>query len=93
VKNPNRVDDIMMPMDDAINMRTIVDLNRNQLDALADVCRRKHISRAEAIRRAVDALLQNELAPSPDLGFGAWEARKEDSVEIIEKLRSEWDRR
>ncbi len=41
--------------DDA--MRTIVDLPDEQVEALAELCEREKISRAEAIRRAVAAML------------------------------------
>ena len=46
----------MITRDDII-VRTIVDLPQEQIRKLALFCRREKISRAEAVRRAVDRLL------------------------------------
>jgi len=73
-------------------MRTIVELPEEQLQGLTALCRREKISRAEAVRRAVAGLL-DEQKPSEDglaLGFGLWKGRKLDSRQYVEQLRKEW---
>jgi polyphosphate kinase len=47
---------MMTYYDDAV--RTIIELPEDQLGALDGICRRESISRAEAIRRAVDLLVR-----------------------------------
>jgi len=44
-----------MTLDDDV-MRTIIELPDAQLESLSRLCRREKISRAEAIRRAVDKM-------------------------------------
>lgn len=81
--------------DDA--MRTIIELPDEQLRALAMYCAREKVSRAEAVRRAVDVLTreaerEREARQAAfDAGFGIWKDRR-DAREIVEELRSEWDR-
>lgn len=71
-------------------MRTIVDLPKEQLAALGRICEEDKISRAEAIRRAVDAYAKQRQS-SPDAVFGLWAKRKEDALEYEDRVRSEWD--
>lgn len=79
-------------------MRTIIDLPDDDVRGLADYCRREAISRAEAIRRAVHALLdeqgtrQSDWEAAVDAAFGMWKDRGIDGVEYQRKLRAEWDR-
>ena len=73
-------------------MRTIVDLPKDQIDSLAELCRREGISRAEAIRRAIASYLADEGAASDDDAFGMWRDRKIDGVAYQSKLRREWSR-
>lgn len=82
--------------DDA--MRTIVDLPEEQIHALAELCAREKISRAEAIRRAVNEYLeQGEKTRAArlaalDATFGLWKDRGVTTDEYLAELRSEWDR-
>jgi hypothetical protein len=50
------------------------------------------VSRAEAIRRAVDALLERHRAAQAKHAFGAWHGRKLDGLKYQQALRREWDR-
>ena len=81
--------------DDA--MRTIVELPDSQIKALARFCRREGVSRAEAIRRAVDKLVAGgemaEAQQNLQAGFGLWRGRKLDGRDHVEKLRAEWEER
>ena len=79
-------------------MRTIIELTDEQVERLSQICRREGISRAEAVRRGVDLLLQRDQAKNDeflsalDAAFGMWKDRDIDSVEYQRKLRAEWDR-
>ena len=78
-------------------MRTIIELPDEQVRALADYCAREKVSRAEAVRRAVEVLTGDadrgrEVRQAAfDAGFGIWGDRR-DAREIVEELRREWDR-
>ena len=71
-------------------MRTIVDLPEEQLDALAALCAQHKISRAEAVRRAVDQLLKEARPRTKDTGFGVWKHKRISSRKFVDKIRSEW---
>jgi hypothetical protein len=70
-------------------MRTIVDLPEEQIRKLALFCRRENISRAEAVRRAIDRFLR--VSPASDLRpfFGASRTRGNISRHVA-ALRAEW---
>lgn len=76
-------------------VHTIIDLPAEQVEALAQLCEKTGISQEEAIRRAVDKLLQEEAASSREESlratFGAWKGRDLDGRQYVEKLRAEWD--
>ena len=81
----------MITRDDII-VRTIVDLPKEQIRKLALFCRREKISRAEAVRRAIDLFLRG--SPANDLRsfFGASRTRRNISRHVA-ALRGEWSRR
>jgi metal-responsive CopG/Arc/MetJ family transcriptional regulator len=73
-------------------MRTIVEIAESQLKSLSKLCRREQISRAEAIRRAVAKML-NEQRPMEDGmsgAFGIWKHRAGDARDLLNQLRGEW---
>jgi len=72
-------------------MRTIIDLTDSQVSALAELCNREHISRAEAVRRALDAMLAVKYTTTRDAAFGTWASRG-DSCAAVTALREEWTR-
>jgi hypothetical protein len=72
-------------------MRTIVDLPAEQLEMLGRICQEDKISRAEAIRRAVDAYAKQRGSPT-HAAFGLWSKRKEDGLEYEDRMRAEWER-
>ena len=51
--------------------RTIVDIPASQLDEIDRFCRTLGISRAEAVRRALEAYLERTVDSHAD-GFGLW---------------------
>jgi hypothetical protein len=79
-------------------MRTIIDLTDEQVVGLARVCRREKISRAAAIRKAVNALLaestDSEEARQATIAAsaGLWKSRGIDTDRYLAEIRSEWDR-
>ena len=85
---------MMTCYDDA--MRTIIDLPDEQVEALAELCARERISRAEAIRRAVAAMLatnkRKHRAEVLAETFGAWKHLGIDTDTYLAEIRSEWDR-
>ena len=78
-------------------MRTIIELPDEQVRALADYCARERISRAEAVRRAVEVFTREAdrdrtaRQAAFDAGFGIWKDPR-DAREIVEELRCEWER-
>lgn len=73
-------------------MRTIISLPQKTIDALARICRDEKISRAEAIRRAIDIYIRKKISPNgQDSAFGIWKAKKIDSLAFVDRLRSEWE--
>ncbi|MHB1308011.1 MAG: ribbon-helix-helix domain-containing protein [Limisphaerales bacterium] len=73
-------------------MRTIVEIPESQLKSLSKLCRRERISRAEAIRRAVAKML-NDQPPIEDGmsgAFGIWRHRAGDVRSLLNQLRGEW---
>lgn len=78
-------------------MRTIIDLTDEQLARLEEVADREGISRAEAIRRAVDAAYAGAAAGNSraarEAAFGLWKGRKVDALRYVDKLRDEWEDR
>jgi metal-responsive CopG/Arc/MetJ family transcriptional regulator len=73
-------------------MRTIVDLPQEQIRKLALFCRREKISRAEAVRRAVDRFLRGSSASDLRSFFGVSRTRG-NVARHVARLRREWRRR
>lgn len=71
-------------------MRTIIDIPEKQLSALNAWCDREKISRAEAIRRALDVVLPEKQAGKRADCFGAWKPRKGNG-RLVRTLRGEWE--
>lgn len=74
-------------------VRTIVDLPEEQLAGLTRLCQQQNISRAEAVRRAIDRLLKESATQKEDVGFGIWKHKRIDARKFIDKLRDEWSDR
>ncbi len=76
-------------------MRTIIELPDEQLRALDAWRRTRGMTRAEAVRRAVAGLLQDEeeVRTAVDSAFGLWRGRDIDGLAEQERLRAEWDDR
>jgi len=72
-------------------MRTIFTIPDDTVRRLDRLARQRRISRAEVIRRAVDALLSEDARTAGDEAFGLWHGRLRDSVAEQRRLRAEWD--
>jgi Ribbon-helix-helix protein, copG family len=77
-------------------MRTVIDLPEEQIKALDSYRKKERISRAEVVRRAVAAFLPAKPRTRFDFrgnpAFGSSKSfRKEDSVELVRRLRQEWE--
>lgn len=71
-------------------MRTIIELPQEQVSDLDAHCRRQGISRAEAVRRAVEAMLAERARGGAASAFGLWRGRAKDALAEQERLRNEW---
>ena len=79
-------------------MRTIVDIPKEQIEALDSYAKSKGVSRAAVVREAVATYLPAKKKKKIDWrkhpSFGSWKPPKGfDSVEYVRKLRAEWDHR
>ena len=85
-----------MPWYDAA-MRTVIDLPPEQVTGLAVFCAEKHVSRAEAVRRAVRLLLEQKETKERDFeeamaaSLGIWRGLDNDAKDYVNKGRYEWD--
>jgi len=73
-------------------MRTLIEIPEQQIIALKDLCQSQGLSRAEAIRRAIDVYLQQQ-SPGEVDAFGLWQHNKpeiEDGLEYQKRVREEW---
>ncbi len=73
-------------------MKTLITITEAQRQLLADICKKKGISRAEAIRQAIEEYGQKIRATieAPDV-FGMWKSKPVDALKYEDKLRNEWD--
>jgi len=72
-------------------MKTLVEIETEQVDILTELCQRDGISRAEGIRRAITHYGRHQLPPkNPDAYFGYLKGRGIDSLSYVDKLRDEW---
>lgn len=81
-------------------MRALVDIPERQLEDLNAICAARKLSRAEAVRQALDAFIEQN-RPSREAAFGLWKGQSvylpgeseplpQDGLAYQEKLRSEW---
>ena len=73
-----------------------MDIPDDKLAALDALARRKSWSRAEAVRRSIDQMLEAEKAAEMaalDEAFGGWAHLGIDGLEYQHAIRAEWDHR
>lgn len=78
-----------------MGMKTEIELNEEQMQALEHYCSLVHVSRDKAISQALSIFLPAEsslhkstLREHP--AFGSWKARQVDAVTYQQTLREEW---
>lgn len=71
-------------------MRTLIDINDAQVQALDELSKRHKQSRAALIRNAVDDFLAKHRRTRTEDAFGLWGEHKIDGLEYQERVRSEW---
>ncbi len=71
-------------------MRTLVDIPRQDLEALDQLGQRRRESRAKLIREAVSDYLARNRGPGFEEAFGLWSDRAVDGLDYQRKIRSEW---
>jgi metal-responsive CopG/Arc/MetJ family transcriptional regulator len=75
-------------------MRTVIDIPEQEMRYLTQLSLEDHISRAEAIRRAVSQYLAvRKTTNSDQSAFGLWNNRKTDGLEYEDQARKEWSLR
>lgn len=75
-------------------MRTIIDLEDTQASRLDAWAKAEKVSRAEAVRRAVNLMLERA-TPSQGTGFGLWAQGssvppERDGLALQQAMRNEW---
>jgi len=70
-------------------MKTLIEIPENQVQSLSGLCKRFNISRAEAIRRAIDLFVQKNQSQTADV-FGIWKDKNGDGLNYQNQLRDEW---
>jgi Ribbon-helix-helix protein, copG family len=73
-------------------MRTTIYLTDEQVKGLAAYCGEERISRAEAVRRAIDLYIRERRREALRNSFGAWKHLGIDTDAYLAGIRSEWDR-
>jgi len=73
-------------------MRTLVDIPTPELEALNTLSKSSGVSRAESIRRAIRAYVDQHAPRPKHEGFGIWKDYEIDGDEYQQKMRAEWDR-
>ena len=73
-------------------MRVLADLEKPQLEALAEIGEREGVSRAALLREAVRDLIAKKRQSGMDPAFGLWKGRTDitDGLAYQEMLRAEW---
>jgi|NGEPerStandDraft_6_1074524.scaffolds.fasta_scaffold534208_1 hypothetical protein len=92
----------MISISEVRSMRALVDIPNHQLEELKAVCAARKISRAELVRQAISAFIQQNRLTSEE-AFGVWKSQgaifpcedgstalPEDGLAYQEKLRGEW---
>ena len=74
------------------SMRTLIDVPDSLLRDIDALAKREHISRAEAVRRAMADYVLQRAEPRPDAAFGIWKSRCIDALRYEDSLRGEWER-
>jgi Arc/MetJ-type ribon-helix-helix transcriptional regulator len=68
-------------------LRTLVSIPESMASKLDNLAKKKHLSRSDVIRTAIEDWLKTQTKPD---AFGILKASKVDGIKLQRKLRSEW---
>jgi metal-responsive CopG/Arc/MetJ family transcriptional regulator len=71
-------------------MRTIVEIPDGKLDEISRYCKIRGISRAKAIRDAIEMMLTERSVLEREKGFGLWSGKKLEAGKFLDGIRGEW---
>lgn len=71
-------------------MRTLIDLDENQIRDLDNIAKAARRSRASLIRQAIAEFLGKRAERTEADAFGLWGERNIDGLDYQRKLRAEW---
>ena len=71
-------------------MRTIVEIPDGKLDEISRYCKVRGISRAKAIRDAIEMMLTEKGVLEREKGFGLWREKKLEAGKFLAGIRGEW---
>lgn len=71
-------------------MRTLIDIPQEDLALLNQLGKKAGKSRAELVRQAISAYLEQYKAAKRSTGFGLWKNKPIDGVDYQNKIRGEW---
>ena len=75
-------------------MKILIDVPKETVDQLQTLAERRRTSRAEVVRQAVARYVEmNQVAVAEDSAFGMWKGKRQDSLTMEDKIRSEWGAR
>ena len=69
--------------------RTIIDIPDEQLREINRVCRALKISRAEAVRRGVNAFLEHNQTVEEN-GYGLWRGAETEARGLLATIQAKW---
>jgi metal-responsive CopG/Arc/MetJ family transcriptional regulator len=73
-------------------MKTVVELPKNLVESLSEICQKEGISKTEAIRRALSRYLRDTKSNGKDAAFGLWRRKKINGLAYEDRIRREWER-
>jgi len=72
-------------------MKILIDVPKETVDQLQSLAQRRRTSRAEVLRQAVARYVEmNQVALAEDSAFGMWKGKRQSSLAMEDKIRSEW---
>jgi predicted transcriptional regulator len=71
-------------------MRTLIDVDKPDIDRLDQIAAVENRSRASLVREAIREFVDKKQVMSIDAAFGAWGNRKVDGLTYQRRIRDEW---
>lgn len=72
-------------------MKILIDVPKETVNQLQALAKRRRTSRAEVVRQAVARYVEmHQISVEEDSVFGIWKGKRQDSLAMEDKIRSEW---